>query len=458
MRLFTCAVVFTILTPWAMAAEPAPTAAVIAPFIDDQTVAIGWMNPAWLDLDAIEAMVVETLKAANQGKLEDPSAGDIAAAKTTAKAWLEEFTKAGGQDVYMIASLADLPEAEKPFVVAPLGPKADVQAISALLFSGRADGPTTTTDRKPGEAYPRVAVERIGAAVVFGSGKTIERLKKLTPAARPEIAQAFGVAGGAPACIAVVPTADNRRVIEDMIPTLPRELGGDPITVVTRGAMWMALGIQTKGGVSAKVVVQSQDAVAAQALGGVIDKGLKYLIEQDCLRGLTPSPEQFAALLKPTVSGDQLALEVKGETVRETIGKLVAPPLARARRTAKHTISANNMRGIMTALYKRGEKNQSQWPENLNVLVKEGYTPEASLVNPYRPGVRPGYVYVRPSEALSKQPERLVLYEAFDQWGEGIYVGFGDAHVELVADEARFKKLLAEAMEKGTLTGTTTQP
>ena len=51
-----------------------------------------------------------------------------------------------------------------------------------------------------------------------------------------------------------------------------------------------------------------------------------------------------------------------------------------------------------------------------------------------------------------------MTYEAFDQWDEGVNIGFGDGRVEFVADEGRFKKLLAEAMEKGTVTDTTTQP
>lgn len=449
MRLLPSIILLATWTATAGAADP--RAAAVAPFIDDQTFAIGWVDPARIDLDAVETLVRSAAKIA--GPSPQPGATDeIATAKTMLKAWLDEFKKAGGKDLYLVASLTDLPKSDKPFVVVPLGPKANAEAISALLFSGRPDGPTSGNEEVP-NAYPNMTVAKIGAAVVLGSRQTIERLRTLKPTPRPEFAAALEAAGDAPACIAIAPTADNRRVIEDMIPTLPSELGGGPITAVTHGCSWISLGISTQNHVSVKVVVQSQDAAAAKTLAAVIDKGRQFLSESKELRVLKIDGSRLAGLLKPTVRDDRLLLDLAGDTVRDAVENLLIPPIANARTQALRTVSAVNMRGIMTALYQCGEKHNKQWPESLDVLVKENYVQPKSLVNPTRPPGKTGYIYVRPSEELGKQPERLVLYEAFDKWDEGVYVSFGDAHVEWVADEARFKKLLAEALEKGTRTG-----
>ena len=42
----------------------------------------------------------------------------------------------------------------------------------------------------------------------------------------------------------LLPTADIRRVIEEMIPTLPGAVGGGPSTTITRGCLWAAVGVE----------------------------------------------------------------------------------------------------------------------------------------------------------------------------------------------------------------------
>ena len=41
----------------------------------------------------------------------------------------------------------------------------------------------------------------------------------------------------------VLPSADSRRVLEEMVPQFPAELGGGPITDLTHGLIWAAAGI-----------------------------------------------------------------------------------------------------------------------------------------------------------------------------------------------------------------------
>lgn len=84
--------------------------------------------------------------------------------------------------------------------------------------------------------------------------------------------------------------------------------------------------------------------------------------------------------------------------------------------------------------------NYKQLPESLDVLRQQGI--DAKLfVNPQRPDVTDGYVYVRPGDDSAPQTA-VMIYEAYEDWGEGINVGFADGHVEFMTDEAEFLRRL----------------
>ena len=123
---------------------------------------------------------------------------------------------------------------------------------------------------------------------------------------------------------------------------------------------------------------------------------------------------------------------------------LLVPAVLRARMEADRAISATNMRGIGTACYLYTKANNGEWPESLEVLVKEGLLAPESLVNPGRPEQKPGYIYIRPARPADEWPPVLMIYEAYGEWGEGVQtLGWG-----FMSDEAEFKKLLAQAHEE----------
>ena len=93
----------------------------------------------------------------------------------------------------------------------------------------------------------------------------------------PEALRAFGRAAARPAgafsrvrrrsakslspCfLFVLPSADSRRVLEEMLPRFPHELGGGPITDLTHGLLWAAGGIDERGKPALRVVAGSRDA------------------------------------------------------------------------------------------------------------------------------------------------------------------------------------------------------
>ena len=90
-------------------------------------------------------------------------------------------------------------------------------------------------------AWPTCAT--IHNAVFAGTNEALERVRQLKPVERPELAAAFAALGDTGAELVLTPSSDTRRVVEEMMPILPKELGGGPITAVTRGLLWTAAGL-----------------------------------------------------------------------------------------------------------------------------------------------------------------------------------------------------------------------
>ncbi len=118
----------------------------------------------------------------------------------------------------------------------------------------------------------------------------------------------------------------------------------------------------------------------------------------------------------------------------------LVPAVQRARLEANRSISWTRIKGIDSACYLYSQKNNGQWPDSLEVLVEQDYLPAIALVNPNRPELKVGYVYIKPTRPVDELPNIMLFYEAYEEWGDGVQTSAG-----FITDEAEFKKLLAEA-------------
>jgi len=452
----------TLILLTALAAAGAPAgparaaddrAKTLAPFLDEQTLVVGRIDVTRIDPKAIFAKVRQFA-----AKVEpDPGARKglergFAHAEEFTAAQLGRFTQAGGRDMYVVVSLADLPP-EPLFVVVPLGPKADAKAIIRWL---RGEGPTTAT--RPAATAPTAragkrgplpfgveVLEEIHGAVVAGRKQTLDRLRRMKPAPRPEVAKAFAAIGSAAVEVLILPTADSRRVIEEMMPTLPEEVGGGPSTAVTRGFLWAAMALDGPPKMSLRVVVQSKDAASAKAFHGVFRRSFAALAGHTRAQQVLPEIKGILTALTPAVEGDHLVLTLDAERMDALIGQFV-PSIVRARLLARRAVAATNLSAILKALHMYAADHKGRFPDDLSALVKAKLVSVRMLINPSDPARKSGYVYVRPAGPLNKianAAETLVIYEAHEAWGEGINVGFVDGHVAFMRDAAEFKKLLA---------------
>ena len=310
-------VTLALALPAAAADNAEARARAIAPFLDEQTIAIFHVDLTRVDVPAIMNKVREV------GKLKKK---DFAREEQELRAQVTGLIEAGARDLYVVFTLADFPPHEPGFIVVPLEGKTDAKAI--------------------GKALKVEHFERLGRAAVGAEERTLKRLRTLKPASFPDLARAFAAASDTTAQVVVFLSADNRRVIDETLPTLPEELGGGPSTVITRGFKWAAAGLDAPPATSLRLVIQSRDAQSARELSRWLNTNLKAVSAHPGVRRLLPDFDKIAARLTPEVKEDRLTV-----TVDDTILPLLRPAVVAVRQSSERVRSANNLKQIGLALH-----------------------------------------------------------------------------------------------------------
>jgi hypothetical protein len=269
--------------------DPAASAKLIAPFLDEDTVVVARADLSRLDPDVFVEKIAEAAR--DQGELEER--------KKEVRAWLKSFTAAGGKEMYLIYSIEDLPDA--PVVVVPLGKGADATALEKLL-------PASTI-------LPDVPYKKQGTFVVGADENAARRLARKRVVPRPEVARAFAAAGDGTVQIVLTPSPDHRRVFEELVPTLPAEVGGGSGAVLARGIVYAAATVRTAPKLSLHVTIQSESADAARKLQAWLVGALRALPESKVELKFLSGLARVAGTLKPKVEGDRVTLAMDEQQV-----------------------------------------------------------------------------------------------------------------------------------------------
>lgn len=312
--------------------DAAARAKAVAPFVDEQTFAVIHVDTTRVQVGPLVEKLFELI----------PDARDD---KPNAKAEIQQaqdaFRKAGGKDLYLVFSMTDVMQRDPFALIVPLGPGADEKALTDLFSTGF----ELEKQRNQG-------IQKAAGALVIGDRDKIKRLQAIKPSERPSLAAAFEAAGDTTFQALVIPPDYMRRVVEETMPQLPKEVGGGASTVVTRGLQWAALGIELPPKLSARLVVKSQDAQAAEALKAKWLELLRIVSQMREARAVLPNVDKITSLLVPKVEGDRLTLtfDEQGKEITE-LWKAVQVPLSVTRRVARRSESVNNLKQIALAMH-----------------------------------------------------------------------------------------------------------
>jgi hypothetical protein len=278
-----------------LAQEPAPdrVAKIVAPLVDEQTVAVVHANLTAFDVAATIDILVRGLKWPED--VRDHLQVQFAPIQVVTQGLPETVAV----DTILVISISDL--AHLPFfLVVPLDKTTPAKAIAL------------EARREIGQGWRREVIsEEIGDTLITGAPATIERLKKAKPVARPEIAAAFQAAELGGLQFAIVPSAAMRKLAEGLLPKLPERLGGGPTKSFTQGIVWAAVGLDLPPkAIAVRVVLQSTNAETATALEAEIRKLFAALGEFPQFKEAVPEYDELSKRLVPMAGGDRLKLEL----------------------------------------------------------------------------------------------------------------------------------------------------
>lgn len=419
---FLLAALFTTVA-WGQALRP--SAEVLEPFVNDQTVLVAHgdlskVKPA--DIETFVWSIAEkTVDDADKAKAKDEVHSGFAKFQER----LEQFIKAGGRDVYIVQDWARNQPGEPRILIPFYGDDAgDLLDCFDTWF------PNDLT------------AEVVGKTVVAKPAHQRQGAAQTKPSARPDVQEALKSIGDAPVGLAIIPPDSSRKWFGQTVPTLPPFFGGGPGTQVTQGLKWAVISGQLPPNISAKLIIQSQDAASAQAFRGVIEKGLDFWANMAKSQAGMDDAANLIKPLLPAQEGDRLTLSVGQQQVDAFVAG-ITPAMRSARQNAVHVQSSSNMRQLLIGCIMYANDHKGQWPPTLDAAIAQLHSAQQLLINPANPTAKPGYIYVKP--ANPQNPQALVLYEAYDKWPGQINVGYADGHVEATRDQARFNELLKAA-------------
>jgi hypothetical protein len=331
--------------------DPAARAKTIAPFIDEQTLVVAHADLSRVKVDALVDKLVEITQT-KEDSLEP---------RKTIDSMLSSFLKLGGKDVYAVFSLEDYPPKSSesmPFsFIVPLP-----EGVKISGMSSQTPGKIFSIAASVIELAPSLfgGIERWQGAWFVGNKDTLERLKKNKPDPRPELAQAFEAAGDTAFQILLLPPKYSRRVIEEIMPTLPSEIGGGPSTTITDGLLWAALSVDMPPKPAIRLTIQSKDTGAARKLQSNWEELYnKVVLEDKDFRRDVPKAVEVMKMLTPQAQGDRLSIALDEANI-DFLGKaLVMPALGDAKQNAQRVASMNNLREIAVAMNMYESQNKS---------------------------------------------------------------------------------------------------
>lgn len=299
---------------------------VLASVVDPQTIAVGYVDVARIDVPAVADKLAAWTQLSKE-MLDEPQA--------TGKKFVEEFQKQGGTDIYVVLSLADLPR-DWPVLAIPLGPQSKVGELEKLLT----------------RALPGRKAKQVGDVLIIGMPQSLTRFDGKAAEARPALVAAFAAAKDAPVQLHVDFSAEQRRVLKETLTAPTADFGVEPGPIVANDLRWASFTADGAGLSNWTVSAQANDSAGAARLQSLVQASVGALVKLPVQPVHGVLIGQLAALLKPTVIGDRLSVTLNEENKGTSIvASFLIPKIKESYEYTQRRQSMHNLKHFGLAMH-----------------------------------------------------------------------------------------------------------
>ena len=345
LRMLTCLFVMLALQGLAIQAEAAPADTpgnAVAKYVDNDTFLIGRLDVQQLPLNDLKARVFGFLeRISNDPRISqniEPAANQIVQLR-------QAFLDAGGQEVFLVVSMSDLPSQPPFFVVTGSDPQ-------------KSDSLETFLKQLTSQARDQLQLRKAGdRSFLVGSATTLDRAASLDTEPRAKVLAAWKAVAAAPIQLLFVPSEDQHRIITETFPQLPPPWEGVTGQALSDGIQWAVLTLEVAPQLKARLLVESKDAASANQLKTLVESSLNGLAQLPQIQQVAREADQLLALIKPQVEGTQVSLLFTEDAhTLEAVARPLLAAITAARQSASRQMSRNNLKQIALAMHNYHDK------------------------------------------------------------------------------------------------------
>ncbi|MDY0357940.1 MAG: hypothetical protein RBR19_18805 [Sedimentisphaerales bacterium] len=398
-------------------------ARLLAPCIAEDTVAVVSIDAGRIDVDAIAKMVIDTASSTMDASQAQQLKDIVRRLGQTWRQRLAQFSAAGGERLYIVCNLGDL------LFAVPATVRLNEPAMKAWI---------------DGLGAGSLAYARRDGLLIAAPAWAIERRKAQPALRRAELSQAAAKGTNAPVEVYLIPSADSRRVLEAMLPTVLGPGFDLKSGALVQGLQWATIGLDPPPAGTLQLHFESADAASAAAIKDVVAAALTQLSEVATLKQAYPNLDTAVKLLTPQVVGNSARTSLDKTQFQRLAADFLTPGLFEMHQSIERLRCGTTLSDMGKAMLIYANDYDDKWPPSLETLVERAEYPRSGLLCPamrHRPDYE-SYVYRGvDTGGCWVEPMIIMVHDRAGNHEGGRNVLFVDSHVEWVTEE-RFAELV----------------
>lgn len=304
----------------------------VLPFVDAEAFLIGRLDVEKLSIHDVQARVASIAEKITG----DANSSQVVATAAQQPAQMREaFLAAGGREVFVVMSTADIP-ARSPLIVVTCSEPAKLAGLQKLVEQLASMGPVPFAVEKQGDR-----------ALLVGPTETVQRARTMKPVTRGEVTAAAQASGDSPLQVLFTPSANQHRVLSETMPDFPPPFHQITGPAVSEGIQWAIASFDAAPTLKVNLQIESKDAAAAERFQKTLVAYWQAFSQVPPFQEAFPDFAPILKLLEPKLQDKRLAVAIsEDEQTLQIVAKPLVAAISSARETARRSQSMNNLKQI----------------------------------------------------------------------------------------------------------------